>query len=355
MKTDRIDDSEDHITADAVADSSTTLVRKGAVLVVVRSGILRHTLPVAVAQRDVTLNQDLKALELKDGLEPDYVAWALRTAARDILHTCSKSGTTVQNLEIPRFLRYEISLPPLDEQQRIVAEVEKQFTRLDAGVASLKRAQTALKRYRASVLKAACEGRLVPTEAELARKEGRSYESADVLLHRILKQRRDEWNGKGKYKERVLPNLVDLPSLPEGWTWCLSDAVFVFVTSGSRGWAKYYSGTGAIFLRIGNLNHEDIRLDFSDVQHVTPPGGSEGTRTAVGPNDILVSITADVGMVALVPEKLGEAYINQHVALARPTSLVSAEYIAYYLSASEGGWRQLKKLQRRNEGWSRPR
>ena len=70
----------------------------------VRSGILKHTLPVAVAQRDVTLNQDLKAIELHDGLEPEYVAWALRAAARDILHTCSKSGTTVQNLEIPRFL-----------------------------------------------------------------------------------------------------------------------------------------------------------------------------------------------------------------------------------------------------------
>ena len=70
---------------------------------------------------------------------------------------------------------YPFPLPSLSEQRRIVAEIEKQFTRLDASVAALKRVQANLKRYRASVLKAACEGRLVPTEAELARAEGRDY------------------------------------------------------------------------------------------------------------------------------------------------------------------------------------
>src|SRR5690606_20296174 len=79
----------------------------------------------------------------------------------------------------------EIVLPPLREQERIVSEIDTHFTRLDAAVAALKRVRANLKRYRASVLKAACEGRLVPTEAELARREGRNYEPADVLLDRI--------------------------------------------------------------------------------------------------------------------------------------------------------------------------
>ena len=61
-----------------------------------------------------------------------------------------------------------LPLPPLPEQHRIVAEIETQFTRLDAGVAALKRVQAGLQTLRAAVLKAACEGRLVPTEAELA-------------------------------------------------------------------------------------------------------------------------------------------------------------------------------------------
>jgi type I restriction enzyme S subunit len=126
----------------------------------------------------------------------------------------------------------------------------------------------------------------------------------------------------------------------------MSDAIFSFITSGSRGWAEYYSETGPIFLRIGNLDHEDIRLDLSEIQHVAPPNGAEGMRTAVQHNDILISVTADVGMVGLVPEDLGEAYINQHVALARPLSSICPSYIAYYFCSSEGGGGHLKKLQR---------
>jgi type I restriction enzyme S subunit len=91
------------------------------------------------------------------------------------------------------FETLQIPLPPLEEQKRVVAEIEKQFTRLDAGLASLKQVQLALKRYRASVLKAACEGRLVPTEAELALKENRSYETGEQLLQRLLKERREKW------------------------------------------------------------------------------------------------------------------------------------------------------------------
>ena len=79
-----------------------------------------------------------------------------------------------------------------------MAEIETQFTRLDASVAALRRAQANLKRYRASVLKDACEGRLVPTEAELARSEGREYEPAAVLLERILAERRARWESQEK-------------------------------------------------------------------------------------------------------------------------------------------------------------
>jgi type I restriction enzyme, S subunit len=269
-----------------------------------------------------------------------------------------------------------IPLPPLPEQRRIVAEIEKQFTRLEAGVSALKRVQANLKRYRAAVLKAACEGRLVPTEVELQKsgsgvsplKQNRdgsaTFETGEQLLKRILAERRKNWivaaasrrrslekqsrdgSATGQYKEPAAPDTSNLPPIPEGWTWCMSDALFSFITSGSRGWAEYYSEDGSIFLRIGNLDHENIRLDLSEVQHVKPPTGAEGVRTGVQANDILISITADVGMVGLVPSGLGEAYINQHVALARPLPNVSPTYVAYYLCASEGGWGHLKKLQR---------
>jgi type I restriction enzyme S subunit len=117
------------------------------------------------------------------------------------------------------------------------------------------------------------------------------------------------------------------------------------VTSGSRGWAEYYSEEGAIFLRIGNLEHEDIALDLDDIQRVMPPEGAEGSRTRVQTNDILISITADVGMVALVDTDIGEAYINQHVALARPSDEVNPRFLAWLL-ASKPTKTQWKLLQR---------
>ena len=133
---------------------------------------------------------------------------------------------------------FPIRLAPIEEQHRIVAEIEKQFTRLDVGVAALKRVQANLKRYRASVLKAACEGRLVPTEAELAHAEGRDYEPADQLLARLLKQRRAQWEAdqlakmkakgkvpendkwKAKYKELESPHTTNTRELSDGWTLC---------------------------------------------------------------------------------------------------------------------------------------
>ena len=126
-------------------------------------------------------------------------------------------------VDFDQFSDYSIPLPPLPEQHRIVAEIEKQFTRLDASVAALKRAQANLRRYRASVLKAACEGKLVPTEADLARVEGRDYEPASQLLDRILTERRAHWESqekrRGKYKEPTAPDTSNLPELPEGWVW----------------------------------------------------------------------------------------------------------------------------------------
>lgn len=113
-----------------------------------------------------------------------------------------------------------------------------------------------------------------------------------------------------------------------------------FITSGSRGWAKYYSDSGAIFLRIGNVGRGRLKLD--DLVRVDAPDSAEAKRTRVRSGDILLSITADLGRSAVVPEELEGAHINQHLAILRLRG-ISPHYVSAYLS-SIGGQRQFKQL-----------
>ena len=162
-----------------------------------------------------------------------------------------------------------IPIPPLPEQRRIVAEIETQFTRLDAGVAALERAQANLRRYKASVLKAACEGRLVPTEAELARAEGRGYEPAGQLLARILAERRAKWEAEHpgkKYKEPASPDTENMLELPERWVWGKFEQLISSFRSGSSA-VPQNEPTDFPILRSSSVR--PLRLDCNDVRFVT--------------------------------------------------------------------------------------
>ena len=103
-------------------------------------------------------------------------------------------GVGRPRLGLKWFRDLEVPVAPSAEQRRIVEAIESYFTRLDDARATLERVQRNLERYRASVFKTAVEGRLVPTEAQLARVEGRSYEPASVLLKRIIAERRRRWD-----------------------------------------------------------------------------------------------------------------------------------------------------------------
>lgn len=111
-----------------------------------------------------------------------------------------------------------------------------------------------------------------------------------------------------------------------------------FITSGSRGWAKYYAEMGDLFMRITNLDRASIYPDLSDRQHVVfPDSEREGLRTGLRTGDILISITADIGIIGYVDERVPlPAYINQHVACLRlPSDKVCPKFVAYYLASAE--------------------
>ncbi len=180
------------------------------------------------------------------------------------------SAVTVKHLSSRTILQIPLPLPPLPEQRAIVSKIEQLFSDLDNGIENFKKAQAQLKLYRQSVLKAACEGKLVPTEAELARAEGRDDEAADVLLARILKERREKWNGKGKYKEAAAPDLSDLPGLSEGWARARFDMVCYKIQDGSHFSPKiqYNTRGDGTYLYITAKNIKENGLNLSDVTYV---------------------------------------------------------------------------------------
>lgn len=134
-----------------------------------------------------------------------------------------------------------------------------------------------------------------------------------------------------------LVNIADVGK-PAEWRMRTAESFNPFITSGSRGWAKYYADHGDLFMRITNLKRHRIKPDLSDRQHVAlPPTENEGLRTGLRPGDILISITADIGIIGYVDESVPTpAYINQHVACLRfPPDQVSSKFVAYYLASAE--------------------
>ena len=138
--------------------------------------------------------------------------------------------------------------------------------------------------------------------------------------------------------------------IPEEWEVITLGELSEFVTSGSRGWAQFYSESGALFIRSQNVR--DGRLSFEDVQHVSTPNGAEGNRTKVKPNDLLITITGNsVGNVALVEQTFDEAYISQHVGLVRLKEPTRGAFVCRYLSPNSPGNAQIAGSQ---SGQSKP-
>lgn len=244
-------------------------------------------------------------------------------------------------------------LPPLEEQKRIVAKVDQLMalcnelearqqkqqqgrvrlinSALDALLTARKPDEFAnnwhristnfdllydhpetIARLRAAILQLAVQGKLVP--------QNHNDEPALVLLERI-KAEKERLVKEGKIKkQKKLPAIKDEEKsfdLPVGWEWTRVWNVAELITSGSRGWAKYYSDKGPIFVTMGNLSRGHYKLRMKTIRYVNPPKTGEGSRTKLIENDLLISITGDVGNLGLIPKDFGEAYINQHTCLLR--------------------------------------
>ncbi|HET7562990.1 MAG TPA: restriction endonuclease subunit S [Rhodanobacteraceae bacterium] len=260
-----------------------------------------------------------------------FLFYLLKMAIAEMIKSEHLHGSTMKHINRGPFLAHRVLIPPLHVQHQIVADVEKQFTRLDAGVAALRRVQANLKRYRAAVLKAACEGRLVPTEAELAKAEGRTYETGEQLLARILVNRRKNFRGRGKYKEPAIPDTTNLPRLPEGWAWATFEQIAERVTVGYVGPMKHeYKADGVPFLRGQNVREN--RFDPEGLLYVSRQFHEQLAKSALHPGDLAVVRSGAVGVTCVIPESLPEANCSDLVLVQRPLGFVP-QYGAYYMNS----------------------
>lgn len=299
MKTFRITVSEDHLAQVAIEVTNVKPFPIGMVLVVICSGILGRTLPVAVSQVIGTMNQDLKGIQPTSGIESEFFAYFRRAFEQDILRKGSKHGTTVASIDTASLHSYPLRIAPLGEQKRIVAKIEELFSDLDAGVAALERAKVNLKRYRAAVLKAAVEGKLT----EAWRAEHPITEPASKLLERILAERRQKWesdqlakyaaadkeppkNWKQKYVEPTPPETTGLTELPADWCWASVQQVGSVQLGRQRAPQNHNGPHMRPYLRVANV-FED-RIDLSDVMEMNfNPQEFETFRLSYG--DILLN------------------------------------------------------------------
>lgn len=310
---------------------SRTHIQDGDVLLNITGASIGRSAIVPNGFGAANVNQHVCILRLPDSVIPSYLSWYLNSPHGQDWIMGTQSGVTRQGLNYGQIREMTLPLAPLPEQERIVAEIEKQFTRLDQAMASLRRLQSNLARYKASVLKAACDGRLVPQDP--------ADEPADQLLARILAERRAQWqaaNPVKKYKEPVgVEETAELPNLPESWVWARAEQICDFITKGTTPKAhKLFSNSGEIpFIKVYNLTF-DGSLDFSIkptfVSRKTHQG--ELSRSRVFPGDVLMNIVGPpLGKVSIVPELHKEWNMNQAMAVFRPMPSYSNRFLAILL------------------------
>ena len=286
-----VTNSNKTITDIGLKESSAKYVEPGSIMVAMYGSIGK----LGIAGFRCTTNQAIAfTRSISEDVEPKFLFHYL-ASVRDLLLAEGKGGAQA-NISQTVLKGISFCYPDKTEQRRIVAKLDQITARIDEAKARLDTIPTTLKRFRQSILAAACSGRLTA-----------------------------DWRTKNQNVEWSETTLGELTSL---------------ITSGSRGWAKFYSDSGAIFIRAQNINTDELILD--DVAFVRVTSSAEGARTRVTKNDLLITITgANVTKTALVTCKLDEAYVSQHVALVRLVDVAHAPFVFLWLSNGAPGRLQL--------------
>jgi type I restriction enzyme S subunit len=265
-----------------------------------------------------------------------YLAYYLNSAfvRRDLeLNMVSSAGQhTVSQGTV---LELGIPLPSMDRQRLIVAEIEKQFSRLDEAVVNLQRVKARLKQHKAAVLQAAVEGRLVPNETSLPQQHANNFVDGKALLRAMLSERRDRWKGRGKYVEPGAPESTVEFELAEGWAVASVQQLSWLIEYGTSAKASE-DATGVPVLRMGNLFEGEI--SFDQLKYL-PKDHNEFPRLLLAVGDVLFNRTNSpelVGKTAVFKRNSPDCSFASYLIRVRTLSGCHPEFLAAYINSVHG-------------------
>jgi len=229
------------------------------------------------------------------GLNPVYLFYFLKLRYEDL--NGNTKGASIPHLDVDIFLNLEVSFPSIEEQGRIVEEIEDQLGVFENDFSNAEEELLKLSNYLKSILSQAVVGNLT-----------QDYREADGIIKQT--------------------------GLPEGWKKLSIDEVSSFIGSGVTppGGSTNYKEKGIPFLRSQNVYPNELRLN--DVAYITPTMHEKMKRTHLRSKDVLLNITgASIGRSAFIPDNFGDGNVNQHVCIIRPSDEITAEYLSLFLNS----------------------
>ena len=210
-----------------------------------------------------------------------------------------------QNIDYAALARSRLPLPPIGEQRAIVHFLDYADRRIRRYIRAKERLIELLEEQKQAIIHQAVTGQIdVRTGQPYP-----AYQASGV-----------EWLG----------------DIPAHWEQCRLRNVVLEVTTGSRGWSRYAADTGPLFVRVANLSRGSLEMRFNDIVRLDLPSTSEAARTRIREGDLLLSVTAYIGSVAVVPVGFEEAYVSQHVARCEPRSEICSRWLGYVLLSRLG-------------------
>ncbi|MGO9016143.1 MAG: restriction endonuclease subunit S [Dissulfurispiraceae bacterium] len=311
------------------------LVKSGDILIS-RAGSVGVSFLINRPERAVFASYLIR-FRIKEPIEAKYVNYYLKSPAYWDVIGQSKLGIAVPNVNATKLSQVPIPLAPLNTQQQITEEIEKQFSRLDEAVAGLKRIKANIKRYKAAVLTAAVEGKMT----EEWRKQNPNIEPADKLLKRILAERKKKWEAEHpgkKFKEPTSPDLSNLTELAEGWAWVTFSQIALF-QNGRSFPSKAYSSGGVKLLRPGNLySDSSVRWRDYNTRRLPEAWADKYPDYLVGGGELIMNLTAQslrdefLGRTCITGE-VERCLLNQRLARISPLLGVLPRFLLWVLKA----------------------